>query len=264
MDLYLSPVFGQVNYNKRADGTGWDNSAVFGDSTYGDCRFNWNVNKSTTNLFGQHFSFQLLGYSSSMAIILGADLATNCSQFANTPQWFQPVVYWAFTYLPSPRGSITMCQPKISFWDVNVVREISTGSVIRVIKLGPFVPGTSPYSSFAGNLTGAPLNGQAYNGIIFDLTGSGDSDPFIQQRESAIRFALPGAIFQALQNSPQGLFAALGDSSMVNVASKVYVSPKRSQDITSHADDYVLDYISLARCSGDLLCRLCCKHFIRH
>jgi len=68
------------------------------------------------------------------------------------------------------------------------------------------------------------LNGQAYNGIIFNLTGSGDSDPFVQQRESAIRFALPGAVFQALQSSPQGLYAALDDSTMVNVASKVYTT----------------------------------------
>jgi hypothetical protein len=156
-----------------------------------------------------------------------------------------------------------MCQPKISFWEVNVIREVSTGSITSVTKLGPFVPGTSPYSSFAGNLTSAPLNGQAYNGIIFNLTGSGDSDPFVQQRESAIRFALPGAVFQALQSSPQGLYIALGDSTMVNVASRVYVSlktPFKALPQNTHSSS--IDHIPLARCPGNIFCRLRCIHLI--
>lgn len=117
-----------------------------------------------------------------------------------------------------------MCQPSISLWDVNLEMELSTKNIVSVTKIRPFVQGTSNYSSFAGNITGAPLNGQAYNGIRFNLSGSGDSDPFIQQREQSIQFALPGAIFQALQNKPEGLFAALGDSSMVELSSQVYVS----------------------------------------
>lgn len=117
-----------------------------------------------------------------------------------------------------------MCQPTISLWDVNFAMDVNTKNITTITKVGPFTQGSSNYSSFAGNITGAPLNGQAYNGIRFNLSGSGDFDPFIQQREQSIQFALPGAIFQALQNKPEGLFAALADTSMVDVSSQVYVS----------------------------------------
>jgi hypothetical protein len=112
-----------------------------------------------------------------------------------------------------------MCQPNISLWDVTVEMDLASHSINSVTKVGPFVEGTSEYSEFAGNVTA--LNGKAYNGIVFNVS---DEDPFVSQREQAIQFSLPAAIFEATQNSPEGLFAALGDNTMVELSSKVYVS----------------------------------------
>jgi hypothetical protein len=71
----------------------------------------------------------------------------------------------------------------------------------------------------SGNVTGAPLNGRAFNGIVFNLT---DADEFMIARSNATDLQLPASIFQAATTAPGGLTAAFQTNSFVEMATKVY------------------------------------------
>jgi len=74
---------------------------------------------------------------------------------------------------------------------------------------------------FLPNVTGMPLNGQAFNGIIFNLT---DADEFVIARSNATKLQLPASIFQAAITAPGGLAVAFQTNSFVEMVTKVYVS----------------------------------------
>jgi len=137
-----------------------------------------------------------------------------------TPAYFRPIVLWFFTYdTTPPQGSATFCAPSISLWDVSVTVDITTGNLISVQEIGLFNSSTSPFASLSGNVTGAPLNGRAFNGIKFNLT---DADEFVIARSNATDLQLPASIFQAATTAPGGLTAAFQTNSFVGMATKVY------------------------------------------
>src|ERR1700685_1160241 len=139
-----------------------------------------------------------------------------------TPNLFLPIVFWFFTYNSNPpQGSATHCAPVISLWDVAVSVDIATSNLTSVTEIKPFNSSTSPFASLSGNVTGAPLNGRAYNGIAFNLTAA---DQFVVARANATDLQLPSSVLQSASTSPGGLTAAFSSNSFAGIATKVYVS----------------------------------------
>jgi hypothetical protein len=181
-----TPIFG---------GTGWQNNA-----SYNGCTFSYSVNKSTPHLFG-------------------SNVFDDC--IPGNPSWLQPIVLWFFTYDTSPpQGSATYCSPTISLWEVGVTVDIATGNLTSVQEIRP-LNSSSPAGSLSGNVTGPPLNGLAYNGIQFNLTGA---DQFVVARQNATDLQLPSSILQAAATSPGGLTTAFATNSFTGMAVQVYVS----------------------------------------
>jgi hypothetical protein len=118
-----------------------------------------------------------------------------------------------------PQASATFCTPSLELWDVTATVDISTGNLTAVQELQPF-SSASNFSSLAGNVTGPPLNGRAYNGIQFNLT---DPDEFVTRRLEALQLQLPAAIFQAGVQSSEGLLGSFDENKFVNLATQVYV-----------------------------------------
>jgi hypothetical protein len=137
------------------------------------------------------------------------------------PPFFRPVVFWFLTLDTPNQGAATFCAPTISLLDVSVNVDINNGSLTSVEDIQPLNSSTSPLASISQNVTGAPLNGQAFNGIQFNLTSP---DEFVQGRLNATTLQLPASIFQAVSKGPGGVTGAFQTNSFTPMASKVYVS----------------------------------------
>lgn len=135
------------------------------------------------------------------------------------PVYFRPVVFWFFD-TTIPKGSATYCAPSISLWDVTAIIDLNSGNLTDVQEIDPFDASTSPFASLSANVTGAPLNGRAFNGIVFNLT---NADEFVIGRSNATDLQLPASIFQAATAAPGGLQDAFNSNSFVGMATKVYV-----------------------------------------
>jgi len=177
-------------------GGGWINNA-----TFNGCTFSYTVSPGVNHLFG-------------------AAIMPDCNN-TGTPAYFRPTVFWFFTFdtTPGPQGSATYCAPTISLWDVTALIDINTGNLTDVQEIQPFDSSTSPFASLSANLTGSPLNGRAFNGIVFNLT---NPDQFVIGRSNATDLQLPASIFQAATTAPGGLPAAFQSNSFVGMATKVY------------------------------------------
>lgn len=184
-------VYVEPSLSKDPNGFGWNNTLE-----HAGCSMLFNVDKRSTTLFGTG--------------------VPNCTN--PVPDQFSPVVLWFFTYQPVPRGSSAMCFPSISFWEVNVGISLANSSVISVQELRPF-SSDSPRSSLSDTVLGPPINGQAYNGIEFNLT---DADPFVLARRDATALQLPAAVFQLAEQSERGLFDSFLDDTLANYANEVY------------------------------------------
>ncbi|KAJ6510035.1 hypothetical protein C8R47DRAFT_1208087 [Mycena vitilis] len=186
-------VSAQVTMTNHTDGSGWTNTM-----SQNGCNLQWIVDHGAPNLFG-----------------------SNTPDCANTtPPQFQPVVFWFFTYDPTPKSSATFCSPAITLWDAEVTYDLGSGNVTSVLELRPFDASTSDFGSLSGNITGAPLNGRAYNGINFTLTN--DNDKFIAARMNATQLTMPAAVFQAAVQSQQGLVGSFDADLFVQWSNQVY------------------------------------------
>lgn len=202
--------FVQLTMTQWANQSGWTNSASFQG-----CSFSWSVNKSATNLFGQPAC--LLSNNVSNTYFSGVDLVTNstqCSVFTSVAEPFRPVIFWFFTYQPTPMASITMCTPNITLLDVHATIDLASGnmSVLTLGKLGSGTGTDKSLTQYAGNVTAA------YNGMFFDVA---TSDPFVAGRQDAIRLSLPAAVFQAAQQ--QELTEAFQNNHFAALAEQIYV-----------------------------------------
>ncbi|GJE86425.1 DUF3433 domain-containing protein [Phanerochaete sordida] len=180
---------GSLNMAKWDNSSGWTNSASFEG-----CEFSWSVNKSATNLFG-------------------VELVTNsteCTVFTSVPEPFRPIIFWFFTYQPTPMASLTLCTPNITLLDVSAAVDLASGA-LAVAELGPLGSHTGALAQDAGNVT------RAYNGMFFALDSP---DPFVAGRQDAIRLALPAAVFQAAQ--AHGLVQAFQDNEFAGLAQRIY------------------------------------------
>ncbi|KAJ6629223.1 hypothetical protein B0H10DRAFT_1988625 [Mycena sp. CBHHK59/15] len=182
-----------VTMVNHTDGSGWNNSI-----SHNGCFLNFEVDHSATTLFGSD--------------------TPNCGD--TTPPQFLPVVFWFFTYVPSAKSSATICYPAISLWDVHVSLDLASGNLTQVTELAPF-SSASNFSSLSGNVTGAPLNGRAYNGIAFSLD---NPDKFVIARANATQLTMPAAVYQAAVQSPQGLTGSFDADLFVNWSNQVYIT----------------------------------------
>jgi hypothetical protein len=215
-------------------GGGWQNNASFSG-----CTFSYSVNKTTSHLFD-------------------SNVFENC--IPGEPSWFQPIVLWFFTYDTSPpQGSATYCAPSISLWEVAVTVDIATGNLTSVKEIRPLnASSTSPLASLSGNITGAPLNGRAYNGIRFNLT---EADQFVIARQNATNLQLPSSVLQAATISPGGISGAFATNSFTGMAVNVYVSIRFCDLQITILNESKLDHLSETRCEvGVFLARHRCDH----
>lgn len=117
-----------------------------------------------------------------------------------------------------------MCSPSISLWDAEVTLDLASHNVTSVHPWGPLGSnnGTDPtYAQFAGNVTGVPLEGRAYNGLFFNVS---DPDAFTVARQDAVGLMLPAAVMQAAIQSGVGLDGAFGTQMFPQLTVGVYVS----------------------------------------
>ncbi|KAJ6539120.1 hypothetical protein B0H19DRAFT_1177232 [Mycena capillaripes] len=177
----------------HSDGSGWTNSL-----SNNGCTLQWIVDHGASSLFGTS--------------------TPDCGN--DTPPEFQPVVFWFFTYLPKPAASATFCTPNITLWDAAVKYDLGSGNITDVHKLRPFDASTSLFGSLSGNVTGAPLNGRAYNGINFTLQNP--NDKFVVARMNATQLTMPAAVFLAAEQSSAGLDGSFGADSFVPWSDDVY------------------------------------------
>ncbi|TFK47572.1 hypothetical protein OE88DRAFT_1665776 [Heliocybe sulcata] len=164
------------------------------------CPYTWNVAKVAENLFG----------------------VAPCPDTGDgTPDYLRRVLFWYFTYQPA-NASITFCQPTVSLWNVNVNVDLASGNLTSVTTLSPFHVNQGNFSAFAGNITGSPLNGKAYNGIAYNLTGP---DPFTVARVNATQLTLPAAVFQSAdQTGLEGVFQSNGFVGLTNTVYRMYLA----------------------------------------
>ena len=99
--------------------------------------------------------------------------------------------------------------------DVNT----NSGNITAITETRPFTS-ASNFSSASANVTGAPLNGRAYNGIAFNLT---NPDQFVLARQNATRLQLPASVYQAALQTPQGAVGNFGNISYSTLVDQVYV-----------------------------------------
>ncbi|KAF9476818.1 hypothetical protein BDN70DRAFT_862706 [Pholiota conissans] len=172
------------------------------------------LNEASVN--GCSFSFNVTNNSE---ILFGVDTPTCLS---NPPAQFSPVVFWFFSYVPTAVASATFCTQSFSLWEVNAGVDIRIGNITSVSELRPF-SASSNFSSTAGNVTGDPLDGRAYNGVAFNLT---NPDAFVLARQSAVRLQLPAGVYQAALQTPQGFTGSFGDalSALVDDVYGIYLA----------------------------------------
>ncbi|EIM82094.1 uncharacterized protein STEHIDRAFT_65902 [Stereum hirsutum FP-91666 SS1] len=175
----------------------WTNSAVFSG-----CNFTWEVNKSSVHLFG-------------------AEIMPDCSAFDSSDPAFMPVIFWFFTYEPAAAASVTLCAPTIQVQNVAIAVDLGSSNLTSVTTLGNVTAGEENFTQFAGNVTGDPLDGRAYNGLNWTANQL-VSDPFVNARATAIQLQLPAAVFQSAEQSQQGLTAAFANNSFAELSATVY------------------------------------------
>jgi hypothetical protein len=195
-----------------ANGT-WHNSAV-----YKGCNFTWSVNKVAKDLFG----LDVLGNTNASSSVSFGD---GCAQFRDTPVEHQPIALWFFTYRtqPNPSSSIAFCEPSIDLWRVRAEVDLTARNLTNVDIIGS-LSSSDMGGGLSGNITGTPLNGQAYNGAAFDPNQLAQADPFVLSRATATNLQLPAAVMQAARLDPAGFEAAFATQKFVDLSNSVYVS----------------------------------------
>lgn len=86
----------------------------------------------------------------------GVSVVSNCGSASSIN--FQPVMFWYFhlnsQQKPEARG--VFCQPTIGIFNIKATANLNNGSLANVTVLNDYAP--------SNNVTGSPMNGQAFNG----------------------------------------------------------------------------------------------------
>ncbi|KAJ6623480.1 hypothetical protein B0H10DRAFT_1786175 [Mycena sp. CBHHK59/15] len=128
---------------------------------------------------------------------------------------FQPVMFWFFHRksddILTPQGASVFCTPTIRAYNVIADVDLNNGSIIRVTQLDNV---TTP-----NNVTGSPLNGQAFNSLKFPPS----NDSIVQARAISISAGVSGAIFRFASQLWGDVQSTFDDpNGFLAITSKVY------------------------------------------
>jgi hypothetical protein len=179
--------------------TNWKVSATSADG----CTVNTNFNPSDSN---QQF---------------GVENVPNCGSNSTDPT-FQPVFFWFWRKEPNA-GAAVFCETSIQLYDVTAFASLDNGTITNVVPNDDYPE--------ANNVSASPLNGIAYNGLIFNHS----SDINIQARATSIRSGIPNAIFRLAQQSPGGLdFAFQNTEAFANYTEQVYTQHLSTATVSNY------------------------------
>lgn len=109
---------------------------------------------------------------------------------------FAPLMFWFFH--TSDNGTLqarsVMCRPNVRLFNVDTTVYLTNSSLTSVSIADNY---TQP-----NNITGPPLNGKAYNAVLFNQS---DVNDFVRARAVAIQSQIPGAIFRFASQDPEEL-----------------------------------------------------------
>lgn len=146
--------------------------------------------------------------------IFGVDVLRNCTaaDIAALDATTKPVYFWFASPKSSPPvASLVFCRPQLSLHNVTITVNLANGNLINVQPNADLTP--------PGNLAeNAPFNGQAFNGVEFNITGA-SAETLL--RANATQLQLPASILQMMERGD--LATVLGDPAQaVNVTSNRY------------------------------------------
>ncbi|KAH9031725.1 hypothetical protein EDB84DRAFT_1492177 [Lactarius hengduanensis] len=127
-----------------------------------------------------------------------------------TDPTFQPVLFWFWQQNLSGCAAV-FCTPQIQLFDVTAFAYLNNGSLLNVSRIDNYPA--------ANNVSGPPLSGTPYNGLIFNNSGNIN----IQSRANSIRSGIPNAIFRQAQQAPGGLDSVFQDPRIfVDYTTQIY------------------------------------------
>lgn len=92
----------------------------------------------------------------------GVHAVPNCGPEASANVTFQPVMFWFFHADPGGANNQTagvFCAPTIGIYDIEASLYLNTMALVNVTVLNDYAE--------ANNVSGSPLDGQAFNGYVF-------------------------------------------------------------------------------------------------
>ncbi|KAJ7588733.1 hypothetical protein C8J56DRAFT_1077970 [Mycena floridula] len=123
----------------------------------------------------------------------------------------QAVMFFHTTDGGAPEARAVFCSPTIEAHTVMDKANIDNGALTSATLIEVY--------SEPNNVTGPPLNGQAFNAVIFENS----ADPFIQARASATTSGVSGAIFRFASQKPGGPQSVFDDpNGFLDITTKVY------------------------------------------
>ncbi|KAJ7510053.1 hypothetical protein B0H11DRAFT_2414613 [Mycena galericulata] len=142
----------------------------------------------------------------------GAISIANCG---SSDVQFQPVMFWFFHRkdddIHTPQGASVFCSPSIQAFNVIADTDLNNGSIIGITKLDSVTT--------SNNVTGSPLNGQAFNSLKFPPS----NDTLVQARAISISGGVSGAIFRFASQLPGGVQPTFDDpNGFLAITSRVY------------------------------------------
>jgi hypothetical protein len=99
--------------------------------------------------------------------------------------------------------------------------DIATGNLTNVVEISPFNASTAPSESWNTAQGVVAMDGLAYNGVAFNLTGG---DQFVQARANATNVQLPASILEYASLQPGGVAGAFANNSFTGLAVQVYTT----------------------------------------
>jgi hypothetical protein len=90
----------------------------------------------------------------------------------------QGVMFWYFHLRQdgTPEAQSVFCQPKIGIFNILATADLNNGSLVNVTVIDPYTP--------SNNVTGSPLDGQAFNGYVVAFLEIFNPSPIYSQRQS--------------------------------------------------------------------------------
>ncbi|KAG2072528.1 hypothetical protein BDR04DRAFT_1096508 [Suillus decipiens] len=177
---------------------------------------------TTTNLTGSDVVLSAI-FSPSCNGSLSLDPSDGTDQFSvtaastcatsNQDQNFQPIFFWYYRLSDNgdALGTAVFCQPSIAIFVVKTTMDLNNGSMGKCTIVRPF--------DHPNNVTSNPLNGQAFNGLIFNASNIS----YITARALAINSGFSAAIYNFASQQPDGLESVFDDPyGFVNATKNIY------------------------------------------